>query len=161
MLRYCAETLCRPLHKLFTLSLEASDSSYRWSKLNACYYRGISKLSAIPKLFGNIITPLFQHSCRSLISYCQHGFIKRRSTTTNLLEFTSFVTRGFRKNCQTDVIYTDFSKAFDSVNHQIIIRKLDLLGFPGGLLRWILSYLNNRTQREIFKNEFTCTYVRR
>jgi len=146
------------------LSLETSDFPHRWkesfviplhkkgSKLNACNYRGISKLSAIPKLFENIITPHLQHSCRSLISSCQHGFIKRRSTTTNLLEFTSFVIGGFRKNRQTDVVYTDFSKAFDSVSHPILVRKLDLLGFSGDFLRWILSYLNDRTQRVIFKN---------
>jgi len=94
--------------------------------LDVCNYKGISKLSAIPNLFENIITPHLQHSCRSLISFCQHGFIKRRSTTTNLLEFTSFVIGGFRKNRQTDVIYTDFSKAFDSVSHPILVRKLDL-----------------------------------
>jgi len=49
----------------------------------------------------------------------------------------------------------DFSKAFDSVNHPILVRKLDLLGFPGDLLRWILSYLNDRTQRVIFKNSLS------
>jgi len=125
------------------------------STLNACNFRGISKLSAIPKLFENIITPHLQHCCGSLISSCQHGFIKRRSTTTNLLEFTSFVISGFRKNRQTDVVYTDFSKAFDSVNHPILVRKFDHLGFPGDLLRWILSYLNDRTQRFVFKNSFS------
>jgi len=84
--------------------------------LNACIYRCNSKLSAIPKLFENIITHL-QHSCRSLISSCENGFLKRRSTTTNLLEFTSFVISDFRKNRQTGVAYTDFNKAFDSVSN--------------------------------------------
>jgi len=90
VLRYCTETLCRLLHKLFTLSLETSDFPHRWKelfviplhqkgdKLNACNYGGTSKLSAISKLFQNIITPHLQYSCRSLISSCQHGFIKRR-----------------------------------------------------------------------------------
>jgi len=67
------------------------------SKLNACKYRGISKLSAIPRLFENIITPHLQHSCRSPISSCQHGFINRWSTKTNLLQLTLFVISGFRK----------------------------------------------------------------
>jgi len=65
VLRYCADTLTRPLHKLFTLSLETSDFPHRWkesfdiplhkkgSKLNACNYRGISKLSSLKMLpFG-------------------------------------------------------------------------------------------------------------
>jgi len=100
------------------------------SKLDASNDRGISKMSAIPKLFENIITPHLHHLCRSIISPCQHGFMKRRSTTTNLLELTSFVIQGFKNNLQTDVIYTDFSKAFDSVNHYLLVRQLDLLGFP-------------------------------
>jgi len=53
---------------------------------------------------------------------------------------------------QTDVINTNFSKAFDSVNHSLILFKLDKLGFPCNLLTWISSYLNGRTQRIIFKN---------
>jgi len=40
-------------------------------------------------------------------------------------------------------------------NHPILVRKLELLGFSGDLLRWILSYLNGRTQRGIFKNSFS------
>jgi len=106
-------------------------------------------------MLENIITPHLQLSCRSLFSFGQHGFMKRRSTTTNFLEFTSFVISGFRKNRQTDVAYIDFSKAFDSGNHPVLVRKLDLLGFPGDLLRWILSYFNGRTQSVIFKNSFS------
>jgi len=53
---------------------------------------------------------------------------------------------------QTDVIYTDISKAFDSVNHSLLLFKLNQLGFPFNLLTRILSYLNGRTQRVIFKN---------
>jgi len=90
--------------------------------------------------------------CSSLISPCQHGFIKRRSTTTNLLELTSFVLDGFNKKLQTHVIYTDFSKAFDCVNHSLLLFKLDQLGFPNNLLTWISSYLNGRSQRVLFKN---------
>jgi len=77
--------------------------------------------------------------CSSLISPCQHGFVKGRSTTTNLLELTSFVIDGFNKKWQTDVIYTDFSKAFDSVNHFLLLFKLDKLAFPNNRLTWISS----------------------
>jgi len=93
----------------------------------------------IPKTFEPIITSQLQHLCSSLIPPCQHGFVKRRSTTTSLLELTSFVIDGLNKKLQTDVIYTYFSKAFQ-------------LGFPCNLLTWISSYLNGRTQRVIFKN---------
>jgi len=71
------------------------------------------------------------------------------------LELTSFVISGLRKNRQADVAYSDFSKAFDSVRHPILVQKLDLLGFPGDLLRWIFCYLNDWTQRVIFENSFS------
>jgi len=122
------------------------------AKVNVQNYRGISKLSAIPKTFERIITSQLQHLCSSLISPCQHSFVKRRSTTTNLLELTSFVLDGFNKKLQTDIIYTNFSKAFDSVNHSLLLFKLDQLGFPNILLTWISSYLNGRSQRVLFKN---------
>jgi len=59
---------------------------------------------------------------------------------------------GFNKKWQADVIYTYFSKAFDSVNHSLLLFKLDQLGFPNNLLAWISSYLNGRSQRVLFKS---------
>ena len=50
----------------------------------------------------------------------------------------------------TDVVYTDFSKAFDSVNHKLLLTKLDLYGFHDDLLLWLSSYLYNRKQRVLF-----------
>lgn len=59
---------------------------------------------------------------------------------------------GFSNKCQTDVIYTDFSKAFDTVAHELLIYKLDSMGFPTILLSWILTYLQKRTQKVSFKD---------
>jgi len=78
--------------------------------------------------------------------------VKHRSTTTNLLEFSSLVIKGFKNKMQTDVVYTDFSKAFDSVNHCLLINKLNLIGFPYNLLIWLSDYLTNRTQNVVFKS---------
>ncbi|XP_055604867.1 uncharacterized protein LOC129753090 [Uranotaenia lowii] len=60
--------------------------------------------------------------------------ISARSTTTNILPFTSFVQDSFAKGSQTDVIYTDLTAAFDKVNHKIAIAKLDRIGICGSLL---------------------------
>lgn len=49
------------------------------------------------------------------------------------------------------MLYTDFSKAFDKINHSLLLVKLDMLGFPSALLRWLSSYLNGRTQRVSFR----------
>jgi len=94
-----------------------------------------------------------QHHCQSIISLCQHGFTRCLSTSTNLLEFTSIITRDLLTHHQTDVIYTDFSKVYDSVNHRILIYNLSLLGFPPNLLEWIFSYISNRTQMVCFNNK--------
>jgi len=53
---------------------------------------------------------------------------------------------------QTDVVYTDFSKAFDSVNHGLLINKLNLIGFPYYLLIWLADNPTYRTQNVVFKS---------
>ena len=53
---------------------------------------------------------------------------------------------------QTDVIYTDFSKAFDRVNHDLLLYKLSCMGFSNNAVRWLKSYLSSRTQQVKFEN---------
>ena len=115
------------------------------NKSNISNYRGIAKLSAIPKLMEKLGTDYLFFNMRSLISAFQHGFLKGRSTVTNLLEFTTHVFRGFLARARTDVIYTDFSKAFDRVDHRILLLKLSLIGIPDIIHRWLDSYLSLRT----------------
>lgn len=67
-----------------------------------------------------------------------------RSTTTNLLTFTSYVTDGFSKGQQTDAVYTDLSAAFDKLSHDIAIAKLERGGICGLLLSWFRSHLTGR-----------------
>ena len=76
---------------------------------------------------------------------------------TNLLEFTTHVFRGFLARARTDVIYTDFSKAFDRVDHEILLLKLSLIGIPDIIHRWLGSYLSLRTQRVLFRNVLSKT----
>lgn len=164
ILRNCANELHLPLYYIFQMSFSAGYFPDIWkesfiiphhksgSKNDITNYRGIAKLSAVPKLFEQLITAQLSRSIQSLISHTQHGFLKGRSLLTNVMDFTVRTIDGFSSGLQTDVIYTDFSKAFDTVNHVLLIKKLNLLGFPNQLLYWIQSYLSNRSQRVIFKN---------
>nr|AMS38367.1 hypothetical protein [Bactrocera tryoni] len=166
-LKKCAKYIYQPLTKLFNSSLMQGLFPSIWKKSfiiplhksgfrsSIENYRGIAKLSAIPKLFEAIITDDITFRISPLISCSQHGFRKGKSTITNLLEFVSHVSTGFRENKNTDVIYTDFSKAFDKVNHSILLNKLDLLGFQPIFLKWVASYLSNRIQQVIFKDTFS------
>ena len=77
----------------------------------------------------------------------QHGFRQRRSCLSQLLShFDKIITR-LENNQNVDVIYLDFAKAFDKVDHTILLQKLELLGVGGKLHAWIKSFLLNRTQR--------------
>lgn len=171
ILKYCADSICFPLLKLFNMSLDLSYFPELWkesyiiplhksgSKSDITNYRGIAKLSAIPKLFEKIITDQLTQFVSSQITVSQHGFIKGRSTSTNLLEFTTLVINGFKQSQQTDVIYTDFSKAFDCVNHNLLLKKMSLMGFPTTVLNWIESYLTDRKQQVLF-NSLLSKYIR-
>lgn len=63
----------------------------------------------------------------------QHGFVKRQLTVTNLVLY-SFLLGGIEGGGQVDSIYTDFSKAFDRVDHHLLVLNLERYGFHGFLL---------------------------
>ena len=88
-----------------------------------------------------------------LYSTCQHGFRKKRSCTSQLLEVMEDFT-GFLEGKQNfDVIYLDFRKAFDSVPHERLLLKLEAYGITVGILKWIRSFLEGRTQKVKIGNE--------
>lgn len=98
---------------------------------------------------------MFYFHLKPLISPTQHGFFRCRSTTSNLLDYKSYLCNAFAKRLQVDAIYTDFSKAFDKVDHKILCTKLKALGFHGNLLRWIISYLSKRSQLVALKGDYS------
>lgn len=167
VLRFCSEALALPLTFLFNASLKMGYFPSFWKKsfliplhksgslINVSNYRGIAKLSAIPKLFEKLVTDIISHHVSSILVPCQHGFRKGRSTATNLVQFTSGIIRGFVSGLQTDAIYTDFSKAFDKVNHDLLLYKLSIIGFNDNVLKWLSSYLKNRVQCVQFKQVYS------
>ncbi len=119
-------------------------------------YRPISKLSIIPKLFSQLVSSKLSSYCSSLLSNHQYGFTPKRSSCNNLAVVKNIILNSFELNAQTDIIYTDFSKAFDQVNHAILIKKLQIFGFSGSLLNWFQSFLSGRHQIVKYLN-FTST----
>lgn len=79
-------------------------------------------------------------------------FFSGRSTATNLLVFQNYVLDAFSTNCQVDVIYTDFSKAFDKIDHGILAAKLHNLGFRNPFYSWLVSFISGRKQYVKLKN---------
>lgn len=84
-------------------------------------------------------------AAQPILSEFQHGFVKKRSTVTNLLSYISTLNSSLEKRLQIDSIYIDFSKAFDKVPHELALKKLDRLGFPVWIVQWLRSYLSERT----------------
>lgn len=70
--------------------------------------------------------------------------MRRKSTVTNLIELTHFIERAFNNSTQTDVIYLDFSKAFDTISHTILASKLAQLSMPFSLFQTVMSFVSNR-----------------
>ena len=79
----------------------------------------------------------------------QHGFLRRKSCVTQLLSVLHIIGQSSDKNIQTDVIYLDFAKPFDSVDHQILLHKLASYGVTGQLYNWFVNYLSGRSQRVV------------
>lgn len=73
------------------------------------------------------------------------------------MDFTIFVTK--YKGLQVDVLYTDFMKAFDKVNHCILLKKLNNFDLPINLLRWKRSYLENRRQYVMYEGMCSRDFV--
>ncbi|XP_050066213.1 uncharacterized protein LOC126555315 [Aphis gossypii] len=100
-------------------------------------YRPISGLPFLGKMFESIVLKRIQLPLLSTISVDQHGFFPGWSTSTNPIDFVSFVHVAFSARRQVDVVYTDFSKAFDSIDHNTLIYVLDRLGIGDPLLTWL------------------------
>ena len=84
-----------------------------------------------------------------LINKSQHGFMSKKSCTTNLLEFLEKMTRILDDGEPADIIYLDFSKAFDKVPHKRLMKKMEALGITGNILNWTTNWLANRRQRTV------------
>lgn len=112
-------------------------------------YRPISILPVFSKALERIIFVRI-HSffmTHQVITNCQFGFMSGRSTEMALLHAKEIIIRNMEEKLLTLGIFLDFSKAFDSINHDVLIKKLMGYGIRGIALKLITSYLTSREQR--------------
>ena len=94
-----------------------------------------------------------RHEKHDLFNPNQHGFRRGRSCLSQLIEHQHRILKGLEINKFVDVIYMDFEKAFDKVDHSILLRKLSKIGIKGKLLHWIGDFLDNRKQKVVVEEE--------
>ena len=87
--------------------------------------------------------------CNNLLSDYQHGFIRGRSCTTQLLQCLDTWTELLDNSKSFDAIYLDFAKAFKRVPHIRLINKIKSYGIDEKTTEWIKCFLNNRRQRVV------------
>ena len=111
-------------------------------------YRPISLLSTFSKLLEKLIKQRllnFLNKCR-IITKQQHGFISNKSTTTATCELVNYILEGINQKNKVLGMFCDLTKAFDLVDHNILLKKLEHYGIRGTSFEIIKSYLQNRQQ---------------
>ena len=111
-------------------------------------YRPISLLPSISKILEKVILQqLSQHfTTHQLLFDNQYGFRKNRSTEHALIELTDRILSNMDNNITPTAIFLDLSKAFDSLNHEILLQKLSHYGLQNKSLDLCTNYLRNRQQ---------------
>ena len=147
--------------KMYNLSFEKAIFPEKWKKAlvipipktgnltNVQNYRPISLLPLPGKILEKLahiqLTDFLEGN--ELLSTAQHGFRKQHSTIDAIAQFTSYVNTKMDSNQTVLATYIDFKKAFDCVQHNVLIEKLSSLGINHTVIDWIGSYLTNRQQR--------------
>ena len=120
-------------------------------------YRPISVLPCFSKMLERIMyNRLYKYLIENNLFYCkQFGFQKGHSPEHAILQLVEQIDQSSEKNEFTLGVFVDLSKAFDTVDHQILFKKLEYYGIVGNNLRWFENYLKDRQQFISFENNFT------
>ena len=161
LLRNCRHSLAEALYLLWKESIRLGriPTKLKEATITPIYkgegrgsagnYRPVSLTSHIIKVFEKVVA-------ERIVSYLeregkmnpnQHGFRRNRSCLSQLVQHHYCALRMVEENKCADVIYLDFSKAFDKVDHGVLLSKLSAVGIRGRIFRWIYEFLVGRTQR--------------
>ena len=123
-------------------------------KANRANYRPITILNTLSKLAErHVNTHLYNFlNTRNLLYILQSGFRTLHSCETALLQLTSDWLKAMNDGEISGVILLDLRKAFDLVDHNILLRKLELYGCDDSSTKWFTSFLKGRTQYVKFQN---------
>jgi hypothetical protein len=117
-------------------------------QLDVDNYRPISLLSSVSKILEKIVADkLIHHLLSNDLLYQHHyGFLPKRSTEQNLLHIVNYITNDLNDGMYCLGVFLDLRKAFDVCSHEILLKKLKMMGIQGNTHKWFTSYLSNRAQ---------------
>ena len=171
LIQDCADVLAQPLATIFNKSITTCKFPDKWKvarivpiyktgdKTEITNYRPISLLSMFAKVFERLLFDQLFSQIHPYISPLQHGFVPNRSTSTNLTIITEFIATALDHQRQVDVIYTDFHKAFDTIDTGIVLNKLRNIGFHDNALKLFHSYLVDRENYVFYNGTRSANYI--
>ena len=160
MLQISSRYITKSLTHIFNLSIRCEHYPKDWKyalvtpihkggdKCNTTNYRHISILPIISKILERWVHSVvysYLDEC-NLIPCCQSGLRPLHSTETTLHDLTNTCYQAMERGEMTGTVFIDLSKAFDSVNHEIILGKLEQSNMSTSVINWFKSYLYERSQ---------------
>ena len=121
------------------------------SKQNPAQYRPVSLTSHIMKVFERVIKKkIMAHLIKNdMFNKSQHGFVPGRNTQTQLLSHLDDIYETLTEGKRLDTIFLDFAKAFDKVDHEILLEKVKKHKISGKIGKWIKEFLSERKFRVV------------